>query len=272
MSGKNYSEKFYINDSETVYLNNLHVLGNDWRFYNRMFDYKFNSYGYRMNKELNEVNFDNYLAFFGCSNTVGIGLPLEDTFAYKISSELKIDYVNCSISGASPEFVYYNLATFLDDVPKLPKAIIIYWPDPARTCYWEKNVLSFYLPNNLPENDFWYESYKTYLMEESHLVNKFKMNLKTVRQLCKANNVKLFDFTASYLVNSFCNKYDITMRAIETDPGQISCISQIDWINLKYARDVILDENRLPEIFPKLGHPGIYHQDKITNEFLKFIG
>jgi hypothetical protein len=266
-------ERFHVTDEEAIYKRNSKNLGPEWIFVNSDIKYEFNSYGYRMNKELHEVNFDNYYAFFGCSNTVGIGLELKDTFAYTISEQSKVDYINGAIPGSSPEFVCYNIVTLLEKAPKLPKAIVVYWPEPTRTCYWEKGVLNFCLANCFPVSDYWHEAYKSYLMEDSHILNKFKMNLTIVRQLCKANNIKLFDFTAKYISEmlSKTQTMDLPLLDIESSPNLNECKSHIEWINLKYARDVILDETKLPNIVVKTGHPGLYHQSKIVEAFFKFM-
>ena len=100
---------FAHTDSEELFLKNKKKFGPRWYYANKTFEYKFNYLGYRMNKELNEVDYDNHIAFFGCSNTVGIGLELEETFSYRIANQLGVDYINGAIGGASPDFVFLSL-------------------------------------------------------------------------------------------------------------------------------------------------------------------
>lgn len=269
------SDTYMVTDSEEVFKTNLNYFGEQWIFKNKVITYNLNSYGYRMKKNLEDINFDNYIAFFGCSNTVGVGLPLEDTFSYRIADQLGIDYVNGAIAGASPDFVFYNIVTLFDSVPKLPKIIVIYWPDPSRTCYWENNRLSFYIHNCLPQSTYWHDAYKSYILEDSHIKNTFLIRLKAIRQLCKANDVKLFEFTSGYLQKSFLSKNNIELKAIETIPPHpqpaISHKSMTDWVNVACARDISIHENKLPELHIKSSHPGLYHQDNIIKEFFSFI-
>lgn len=274
ISHSNVSDKFIVTDNENAFNKNLKYLGDQWIFKNKDVGYKLNSYGYRMEKNIEDVDFNNYIAFFGCSNTVGVGMPLEDTFSYRIAEQLGTDYINGSIPGASPDFVFYNLVTLFDSAPKLPKVVIIYWPDPSRTCYWENDKLSFFIHNYLPPHKYWHDAYKSYVLENSHIKNTFLFRLKAVRLLCKANNIQLFDFVAEYLYRDFFvkNNMEINIKTIETyPPNNYLSYSTIEWINLVHARDISLIESKLPEVQVKSAHPGIYHQDRIVEEFFKFI-
>jgi hypothetical protein len=269
----NENIEFYMTDEKKLFDKNIKYL-QGWIYAEKQITYKLNSFGYRMNKELAEIDYDNYFAFFGCSNTVGIGLALEDTFSYKIAKQSNVDYINGAIGGASVDFVFYNLVTLFNTAPKLPKTVIIYWPDPIRTCYWFKNSLVFYLTTSTPHHTtHWDEAYKSFILEPSHIVNRFIIYRSVITQLCKANNVTLFEFTSDYLKYEFFDKHGIDILSVKDVPIENDYASLIDWINDAYARDVHLDGSYLPKVVPTpSAHPGIFQQDYITSTFFNTVG
>lgn len=92
--------------------------------------YKYNSYGHRCN-EINDINQDNYILFSGCSHTEGVGVSLQDTFAYKTAQTLETDYYNLGISASGIDVLFYNLMIWLNTYKK-PKLIVIQYPDESR--------------------------------------------------------------------------------------------------------------------------------------------
>ena len=70
---------------------------------NRPITYKFNSYGFRAD----EFDSDHPgVVFLGCSHTLGIGLPVESTWAHIVSTSLKLRNFNLSIGGTSNDTVF----------------------------------------------------------------------------------------------------------------------------------------------------------------------
>jgi hypothetical protein len=244
--------EFLHTDSKELFLKNKKKFGTSWKWYdNSNFTYKINKHGYRMNKELDEVNFDSYYAFFGCSFTVGIGLPLEETFAYKISKKAGVDYINGSIGGASPMFVQANLIELFSKAPKLPKAVIVNWPPIDRQMYWYENNLLFLTPHSNISHSvtdlgfkFWLPLYKRTTVEESHIINSFKMIRENIRLICKYANCKLFEVSMNTGDDAIYNLFPLMHR--------------IDFLQDKiFARD----------INSELAHPGIACQDVIVDKF-----
>jgi hypothetical protein len=263
----------YVNelDIETPYIQtdtkekheyNRKKLGPQWHWYDLNFTYKMNNHGYRMNKELDEVDFDNYYAFFGCSFTTGIGLPIEETFAYKISKRADVDYVNAAIGGGSPSLVHLNLINMFTFAPKKPKAVIINWPDIYRQQYWYENILQFKGPSfsTLKDISYWNDTYKKTITEDSQMFNTFTLMHNTIKQICILSNCKLFEFSTFPNYDTFFLQYP-DIKNIKTDnvdniPKEE--VYNIQHLNRRHARD--LDKEFV-------SHTGISHQDLVTEAF-----
>lgn len=94
-------------------------------------DYDINSEGYRCD-ELVPSPADSYrILFVGCSCAYGVGLPLAQTFGYRVVERMrntghKVPYWNISHPGSSIEYSVRALYQFL---PRLrPNAVIAYFP------------------------------------------------------------------------------------------------------------------------------------------------
>jgi hypothetical protein len=242
---------------------NKNRFGSDWRFYDNKFTYKMNSHGYRMNKELEDVDFDNYIAFFGCSFGVGVGLPLEETYAYIISKRLDMDYINGSVGGASPTFVFNNIVTMLNTAPKLPKYMIVNWPTLHRNMYWFEDDIIFMGPNFSgdpnPGFKYWTDTYRQTILEESHIKNNFDVLYNTVNLLCKYAEIPLFQCSTNPGTDDFFEKY----KKVNLLEPKMNINGSIDEINLKLARDINLKTDT--------AHPGTYHQQDIVNRFFSEV-
>lgn len=102
----------------------------DWYYRSANISYSFNSLGHR-SVEPHEIDFDNYILTTGCSHTEGIGVALEDSYAYVLSKRLGCDYYNLGLGGTGIDTVIHNLTMWLSRY-KPPKALIVQWPHHAR--------------------------------------------------------------------------------------------------------------------------------------------
>ena len=236
---------FLHTDTEKLFQHNLKRLPSDWYWRDKTITYKLNRLGRRMNKEVEEVNFDNYFAFFGCSYTVGIGLPLEETFAYRISQIENVDYINSAIGGGSIEFVLADLIRLFSNAPKYPKVVFISWPDCIRTMYWKHNGVDFYLPSNFEHLPFKH-LYRQFLLASETIDQRITYVVETARLICKLSNVKLVEFTISQPYPSFYQNLNVPV---------MKEVFQQKHMNIRYARDV--DK--------KGAHPGLTTQEEIIS-------
>lgn len=127
----NSTENFAGSDLREVYEKKLLSMPKDWYYRNLSISYKFNSLGHRC-KNTEEIDLSNYLLFFGCSHTMGIGNMLEDTFPYLTAKKLNVDYYNLGLGGAGPDSMFHNLVVWMNQVKEKPKYILWQWPDLAR--------------------------------------------------------------------------------------------------------------------------------------------
>ena len=127
----NTTQEFYGGDDKDIYLRNLQSQPPDWYYRDTHITYKYNSFGHRC-KNVQDIDFGNYILFTGCSHTQGIGLELEKTFPYLLSKELNCDYYNLGLSASGPDVVHYNLMVWFAKYKLKPKYVFVQWPDHSR--------------------------------------------------------------------------------------------------------------------------------------------
>jgi hypothetical protein len=257
---------FALTDTEELYNRNMKLYGSDWYYYNNPITYKFNKLGYRM-KELEDVDYDNYYAFFGCSFTVGIGLHVTDTFFYKIAQQANVDYVNASISGSSVDFVYYNFINLMTNAPKKPKVVFINWPPVYRNFYWlDDTCVSFLLPN-LITNNHWKRTYEDFIVMDHQVFNRFDNIRKTIKLICDLANIPLFEMSSCQDMekSKFTDRYPTVYADI---PLYYENFEYPESIHMNRARDMNKHKNGKNGI---ISHPGNLHQDSVVTKFFEVI-
>ena len=110
-------------DTEELYQTHLQIpekrsLLEKYNWLNSKFTYKFNSEGFRSREFLNEPA----IAFFGCSFTLGVGLPLETSWPYIVSSRLNLACYNLAIAGSSNDTAFRMAYSRLETIK--PKMVI----------------------------------------------------------------------------------------------------------------------------------------------------
>jgi hypothetical protein len=120
---RNQTLLWHGTDREELYqhnlINNLEMLQHH-NWIDCPITYKFNSYGFRSD-EFNSGELG--VMFIGCSHTVGIGLPLESTWPYIVSTSLKLKNYNLGIGGASNDTAF-RLAYYWID--RLRPSVVIF--------------------------------------------------------------------------------------------------------------------------------------------------
>jgi hypothetical protein len=264
-------------DSADLHAKNKELYGPTWRFYDGKLTYNTNRHGYRMNHELHETDWSNYILFLGCSYTFGIGLPLEETYSYRIAKQLGCDYINAAIGGASPKFVMLNLVKLLATAPAKPKAIHINWPPLYRATYWRNHQLVSLLPDfhhNDEEHEYWRSAYETTILEDSHVHNLFRHYLDTVGLLVKAHSIPTFQMSTGphhdrgQYQNFFAQYTNIAKITTGREDLLKHQTTTLEALNLLHARDLYVQEHNGGRLH---AHPGIYHQDKVVEAFIKEI-
>ena len=273
-------------DSEKQFRINQTTLGKDWYWYDKSFTYQINDYGYRMNKDLHEVNFDNYIAFFGCSFTVGQGLPLEHTFAYKIAQQANMDYVNAALLGSSTDSVFYNFTKLVSTAPNLPKIVVINWPQFSRAMYWYKDSIIDFLPYT-PDTDrpsegvkFWINSYKSHVLETSNFINRLDYIRQNIITFCNLAGIKLFEFTTYQYSDAeyeYANSRMWHVSWLNEWPIELRGRELLEFQNQYFARDIAPRSNKIlkwlkfPNYLVGWAHPGIAYQDQVVDKFFATV-
>ena len=196
---KNKELLWLINDYELTYEHNLKNNREELEKYNwtnRQFTYKFNSHGFRSE----EFSNDDSIMFFGCSYTVGIGLPLENTWAYLVAQNLNLKCFNLGIGATGPD-TSFRLANHY--IPQIKPKIVVYAePHPSRFSlvgvddiyqFTTHNIVSIKYDDTTKFNSF-YEQWV--LNDENIKLNSIKHRL-AIQAICQQYNIK-FAFAESY--------------------------------------------------------------------------
>lgn len=250
-------------DTSDLYTKNRNKLGEAWYYYNTPVEYQWNKNSFRMNHEIKDTQWDTYIYFTGCSYTVGVGVELEKTFPYIVSKDINCDYVNTSVGGASVELVLQNTVDFLTECEKLPKAIVINWPEISRTSWWEDDgSIGVYIPKYYGGG--WESSYKEFIIHDLHITNRFAHIRKTMTLLCKSINVPLLEISTALAFDpSSDSVHDgiIPMPSYHR-PIEFSDIHELSSMHHYWARD-----------FGHLGggHPGWYHHANAAKYITKWL-
>lgn len=117
-------------DSKNHFEEHLTTQPADWEYRTKQVTYKRNSLGHRC-AELYDLD-NEFILFTGCSLTEGVGVALEDTFTFKLSHQLGIDYYNIGLAGSGADLLAENLSMWFTNIKKIPKLVVIQWPAPNR--------------------------------------------------------------------------------------------------------------------------------------------
>jgi len=184
---------WFSTDSEDMYQNNTKTSLIHLKHHNQFekhFTYKFNSHGFR--SEEFDPCAPNVMSL-GCSHTVGIGNPYESTWAYKISTALKLKNFNLGISGASSDTAFRLAHDWIDNLK--PNIVIFLSPDRSR---FELNTNASPFNNeahhiNVGEYE-WYDHTKVFMKhwysDETNSNMNYLKNMLAIKQICHERNIK----------------------------------------------------------------------------------
>lgn len=153
-------------------------------------EYKFNEYGYRCDSWDNDIGCR--VLFAGCSQTIGIGLPLDVLWAPRVAEYLEVPYHNIACGGADWQHVTQRLTHW---IPKLkPMVVILKEPPAERLNWWDKET-------GVSTSDFSEEELMSCRIKESRpLIDMIDNNnsewykwsmTQIIEQLCIEHHIKL---------------------------------------------------------------------------------
>lgn len=175
-------------DSKELYQKNLSQNQSHLEQYNwidRSITYKFNSHGFRADE------FDSpgsNVMFLGCSHTLGVGLPVESTWAHQVSTALKLKNYNLGVGGSSNDTAFRLAHYWIDQLR--PDLVIFLSADRTRLelhidddQLYDLSVwpIGFPIVDNFAK--CWHNN------DTNSNMNYFK-NILSIKQLCNEHSIK----------------------------------------------------------------------------------
>jgi hypothetical protein len=165
----------------------------DWT---EQFDYEFNSLGFR---GIDFLPGTDHLVTFGCSHTVGIGIPQKARFGDQLGKDLDMKHLSFASGGADMLTVLHNINCFLTlSAGEIrPKLAVILWPSVARfTSYTIKSGLVYSMPNipNDPSAEEWKKQFIVNWAENVSFLYLAEI-IRSVDIMFKAHNIELMQMS-----------------------------------------------------------------------------
>jgi hypothetical protein len=194
-------------DTEQRYLENLknHYLELEkFGWIDCPITYKFNNFGFRSD----EFSHDPNIVFLGCSHTCGIGIPLEQTWAHIVSSNLGFKNFNLGIGGTSNDTAFRIAQHW---VPQLIPSIVIFLST-------ERTRFELHLKNlTILDCGIWLEKeqnnkfiWNEWIGNDININMNYLKNKFAIEQICNNLGIKFihFEYTelfkdVNYLQNDF---------------------------------------------------------------------
>ena len=181
-------------DTESLYQHHLKTRHNELMQYNWIdthFSYKFNSHGFRCN----EFNTEPSVVFLGCSLTLGIGLPVESTWAQLLANELGLQCFNLAVGGASNDTAFRLAHAWLKQLR--PQLVVVGTTFAERLELLADQDIVHLSPYSIEPKDF----YRDWISCNTNgQLNKIK-NTLAVNMLCDQLNIQFIAVDATQMLN-----------------------------------------------------------------------
>lgn len=248
-------------------------------------EYKTNNFGYRDEDWRSSAN----ILAVGCSNTYGIGVPIDGTWPKILENLIKKRVHNMSKPGISIQELVFQLFAYFKTFGN-PETIVCFFPDPFRMQIPTKTNLSnvggvnkkdeigtVFLNHKtgtkISDRKKYFKipyDYTDILPMEVPLFFSIKL-IHILEQYCNSNNINLvwssWDENFTYVcdnVNSPFNNYysnkEFTMKSISDQ----TCHHEYRDLFLKY-----FDIGQDIEDDPQFAHPGVHRHIHIAESFYK---
>lgn len=186
-------------DSKNHFEEHLKTQPADWEYRTKRVLYNRNSLGHRC-MELDDLN-DNFILFTGCSLTEGVGVALEDSYAYKLAKSLSIDYYNLGLAGSGADLLCENLSKWFANIKRMPRLVIIQWPAPNRYYHW--------FAEGLTPVGAWIDVRNNIVSDEVKRATKYDfVNDKVIKEFVSASDAGYFEHFSNVLRTTTLNFLD----------------------------------------------------------------
>ena len=179
-----------LDDSKELFEKNLKTKfklleSNGWL--NKEIQYKFNSEGFRSEEFSSKPG----IIFLGCSHTFGTGLPLTETWPYRVATSLNLECYNLSIPGASNSLCFRMLYNYVNKI----NSNLIVWLRTYKERF-EISEMNIDQPYQLLANDNRYTRritnfYSTFLGNDQNILTEFYKNTEAIKNLAHEHSKKL---------------------------------------------------------------------------------
>jgi hypothetical protein len=148
-------------DEEEEFKKNLETQSSDWRYRKKKVYYTFNSYGYRCEKEFDEIDWKNSIVVFGCSMVFGQGVSDDETLPFFLSKLYNREVVNLGVPSCSNNFILDNAIRLVKKYGP-PYAMIMMWTLSNRLAYYgEKSIKHLVVSENFESGEPNHPDYNT---------------------------------------------------------------------------------------------------------------
>lgn len=179
----------------------IHLKNNGWL--DNTFKYRINSQGFRGADFTEQPG----IVFLGCSYTVGIGVPEENTFAAIVAKELKLQCLNLGRSAGSND-TCFRIGSYW--IPKLkPKAVVLISPEISRF-----EIIS---NNNTVELTPIKKIYKEWFFQELNQELSLQKNILALRYISESVGAK---FCLGNHIETFVSDDDLLNHSMLHDYGR----------------------------------------------------
>ena len=117
--------KFCPTDIASNFENRKQNQPEDWEYHTKDVNYFIGRHGYRC-PEFEDIDWNNSIVFFGCSNLFGVGIDEKDTVTGRVKDLTGYDTVNLGVGGSSIDYNVKNQVRLSEHGIK-PKAVVNLW-------------------------------------------------------------------------------------------------------------------------------------------------
>lgn len=234
--------KWYPIDGEQEFIANLkkHPHNTSLQYYlSNPIEYRLNSHKLRTFDELTTEEPGN--VFLGCSHTYGIGLHLQDTWAYKVNQFIGGKFWNFGLPGSSLQIAYMLLLHYHGKMKV--KNVFVFHPHVHRYAVCAKdnesftkwyNVSTYNLGLSNASKVFGSTGHKNYLSEEYAYINYMSL-MSAIKLLCDTYGYSL------YANNKYIHSIDMPDRSEVLEARDLTHYS--DWHHTVLASEFIEQYN-----------------------------
>jgi hypothetical protein len=170
----------------------------EYGWINNHFTYKFNSHGFRCE----EFSDDSTIMTLGCSNTVGIGLPVDKIWPELLAKELNMKCANLGIGGAGPDTMFRMCHGYIDIVK--PKIVVLSDHHRGRMELFNTTdyptLIGHWKIDNPKSNNPIENFTKLWLSSEYNDFFNREKNILAIKRLCEKRNIKfVYDNSEDFL-------------------------------------------------------------------------